>query len=217
MIQRDERWGSMPLIEWLRADAGWFFLRGHSPVPRPLGWAALLRHAVLYRGFRAVALYRLARRAYERGRRVRARLYSHWMFRWTGAEISPTARIGPGLRLPHPQGVVVSHDARLGAFVTLGQHSTLGGNFGKKDAEGRYFPTLGDGVLVLAGAVVAGPVVVGEGCIIGANAVVVKDVPAGVAVGGVPAEPIKTLDAPTPGLAAARRCYAPNESASRLA
>lgn len=126
------------------------------------------------------------------------------MLRSTGAEISSTAAIGPGLRVPHAQGVIVSHDAVLGAFVTLGQHSTIGGNYGKKDESGRYYPTIGDGVVLTAGVVVGGPIRIGDGVVMGANSVVLKDVPDGAIVGGVPANVLRIADVPTPGLEMAR-------------
>jgi serine O-acetyltransferase len=76
----------------------------------------------------------------------------------------------------------------MGNYVTVGQHATLGGNFGRRDETGRMYPRIGDRCWICTGAVVAGPITVGKYVLVGANAVVVRDVPDYAVVGGVPAK-----------------------------
>jgi serine O-acetyltransferase len=105
----------------------------------------------------------------------------------TGVQIGATARVGPGLYVGHFGCIVVSAGAVLGARCNISQGVTIGaGGRGAK----RGAPILGDRVYVAAGAKIIGPIVVGSDSAIGANAVVVKDVEAGVTVGGVPARVI---------------------------
>ncbi len=136
-------------------------------------------------------LYRLAHRAHLKGHRIRAGLWYRCAYLWCGAEISPGAKIGGGLRLPHPQGVVIGGEVEIGVMVTIGQHATLGGNLGKRDESGRIYPRIGDRCLIFAGAVVAGPIDVGHDTIIGANSVITKSVPSHVVVGGVPGKVLR--------------------------
>ncbi|NPD16317.1 hypothetical protein HOY34_14045 [Xinfangfangia sp. D13-10-4-6] len=107
---------------------------------------------------------------------------------WFGCDISTNARIGPGLYLPHPIGIVIGGDVRLGAGVTILQNVTLG----RRDLTQSGSPTIGDGAEIAAGAVIAGPVTIGNDAKIGANSVVLHDVPAGRVAVGVPA---RVLDA----------------------
>lgn len=102
--------------------------------------------------------------------------WAHWFFRSLlttlhASEIVYGARIGPGLHLPHPYGIGIGGQVRIGRGVTLGQHVTLGSDLG---ARGQ--PELADNCTVLAGAVVVGPVRVGAGAIVGANVVLEEDV-----------------------------------------
>jgi serine O-acetyltransferase len=99
--------------------------------------------------------------------------------------IQPQAEIGPGLRLPHGlNGVFINRNARIGADCVIYQQVTLGDNFATGGWEA---PTLGDRVVIGAGAKVVGPVFVGDQAMVGANSVVSKDVPAGTVAVGVPA------------------------------
>ena len=165
----------------------WANLVDDIPTPRRWGWGPIFLRAWRNRGFRAVLLYRLANWAH----RHRLRMLRWWLerrlFCSCGAEISAAARIAGGFRTPHPQGIVIAAGAEIGAMVTVQQHVTIGGNFGKTDSRGRAFPRLADMATVCAGAVVAGPVNVGELSVIGANSVVVKDVPDLAVVAGGPA------------------------------
>lgn len=119
-----------------------------------------------------------------------ARLWSRLLWRKfiieAGCMIAPEARIGPCLKLPHAIGIVVSEDAEIGADVTLYQNVTVG----RRVASEAGAPRIEDGVILYAGAVVIGPVVIGRGAVIGANAVVLTDVPEGAVYGGIPAREI---------------------------
>ncbi len=143
-----------------------------------------LEVTLAYPGVHAVWGYRLSHRLWLAGLRLPARLVSELVRATTGVEIHPGARIGRRLFIDHGMGVVIGETAELGDDVVLYHGATLGG---KSTHAGKRHPTLGDGVLVGAGAVILGPVRVGAGAQIGANAVVVHDVPPGAVAVGVPA------------------------------
>lgn len=148
-----------------------------------------------YPGFHALVFYRLTNRLWRWNLRFVARFLSH-IARWlTGIEIHPGARIGRRFFIDHGMGVVIGETAEIGNDVTLYQGVTLGGT--SLDG-GKRHPTIGDGVVVGAGAQVLGPLTVGPGARIGANAVVIKDVPAEVTMVGIPARPVQ----PKPKVAA---------------
>ncbi len=137
----------------------------------------------LYPGLHAVWAHRLAHRLWRRGWHWPARALAH-LARWfTGIEIHPGARIGRRFFIDHGMGVVIGETAEIGDDCTLYHGVTLGGTSWEK---GKRHPTLGRDVVVGAGAKILGPVTIGDGARIGSNAVVVKDVPAGATVVGVP-------------------------------
>lgn len=102
----------------------------------------------------------------------------------TGADISWRISVGPGLRLYHPTGVVIGDEVTIGARCCVQGSVTIGGRGIRRD--GRGYPTIGDGVLLGAGCAVIGPVEVGDNVRVGANAVVLCDVPDGATVVGIP-------------------------------
>jgi serine O-acetyltransferase len=106
----------------------------------------------------------------------------------TGVEIHPAAEIGQGLFIDHGSGVVIGETAKIGKCVTLYQGVTLGGTGFQR---GKRHPTLGDNVTVGSGAKLLGPIAVGDGAKIGANTVVVEDVPPGATVVGNPGHPVR--------------------------
>ncbi|WP_182113509.1 serine O-acetyltransferase EpsC [Actinotalea sp. JY-7876] len=145
----------------------------------------LLEVALAYPGVHAVWAYRVAHRMWrEPALRLPARLLSQAVRAATGIEIHPAALLGRRLFIDHGMGIVIGETAVVGDDVVLFHGATLGG---KAMRRGKRHPTLGDGVVVGAGAKILGPVWVGDGAQIGANAVVVKDVPAGATAVGVPA------------------------------
>ncbi|MFE7019314.1 serine O-acetyltransferase EpsC [Microbacterium sp. NPDC057650] len=141
--------------------------------------------AVLYPGLHAIWAHRVNHALWKRGLRFPARLGSQ-LTRWlTGIEIHPAAVIGRRFFIDHGMGVVIGETAEIGDDVMLYHGVTLGGR--TRDA-GKRHPTLEDGVLVGAGAKILGPIVIGAGTAIGANAVVTKDAPADSVLTGVPAK-----------------------------
>lgn len=144
--------------------------------------------AVLYSGLHAIWSYRVAHRLWTRRLRFPARALSQ-LTRWlTGVEIHPGAVIGRRFFIDHGMGVVIGETAEIGDDVMLYHGVTLGGR--TRDA-GKRHPTLGDGVAVGAGAKILGPVVIGAGSAVGANAVVTSDAPEDSVLVGVPAKPRK--------------------------
>jgi len=143
-----------------------------------------LEVALCYPGFHVMLFHRLAHAAWRAELHLPARLLSQLGRFLTGIEIHPAATIGRRLFIDHGSGVVIGETAEVGDDVTLYHGVTLGGtslNVGKRH------PTLGDGVIVGAGAKILGPVLVGRDARVGANAVVLADVPPGVTMVGIPA------------------------------
>jgi serine O-acetyltransferase len=136
-----------------------------------------------YPGLHAVWGDRVHHRWWVRGHRLAARLLSQWVRSRTGIEIHPGAVIGRRFFIDHGMGVVIGETAEIGDDVMIYHDVTLGG---RSLARVKRHPTLGDGVVVGAGARILGPVTIGAGAQVGANAVVVRDVPAGGVVVGVP-------------------------------
>ncbi len=141
-----------------------------------------------YPGLHALLFHRLAHWFWGHGRHLLGRFLSHVGKLLSGIEIHPGAEIGERLFIDHGTGVVIGETAVVGNDVTLYQGVTLGGTSLHK---GKRHPTLGDGVIVGSGAQVLGPLIVGDGARIGANAVVLTDVPPGVTMVGIPARMIE--------------------------
>lgn len=147
-----------------------------------------------YSGLHAIWWHRIAFRLWHWGLPTTARLVSQ-VARWlTGIEIHPAAIIGEGLFIDHGMSVVIGETAELGRNVTLFQGVTLGGT-GKE--KGKRHPTLGDNVMVGAGAKILGSFTVGDNALIGSNAVVLQPLPANSTAVGVPAEIVR-LDGKRP-------------------
>ncbi len=134
-------------------------------------------------GVHALAMHRVGHRLWQAGWLTLARFTSHVSRFLTGIEIHPAARLGRGLFIDHGMGVVIGETAEVGENVTLLQGVTLGGTSLKRE---KRHPTLGDSVVVGAGAAVIGAITIGEGTRIGAGSVVVRDVPPNSVVVGVP-------------------------------
>jgi len=136
-----------------------------------------------YPGVHALVVHRFAHAIWRRGLTTLARWLSHVGRFLTGIEIHPAARLGPGLFIDHGMGVVIGETAEVGENVTLLQGVTLGGTSLRRE---KRHPTLGDNVVVGAGAAVLGAITVGDNSRIGAGSVVVRDVPPNSVVVGVP-------------------------------
>ncbi len=145
----------------------------------------VLEILLCYPGLHAVWIHRASHWLWQRGLRLLGRWVSQLGRALTGIEIHPGATIGPGLFIDHGMGVVIGETAEIGADVTLYHGVTLGGTSLNK---GKRHPTLGDRVVVGAGAKVLGAITVGADSRIGANAVVVKPVPPNSVVVGVPGQ-----------------------------
>ena len=150
-------------------------------------WEVLL----LYPSVSAIAFHRVARPLHYSGLpgcRFLARLISQGARSSTGIEIHPGAKIGKGLFIDHGMGVVIGETAEIGDNVTLFQGVTLGGT-GKE--KGKRHPTVHDNAVIGAGAKVLGSITIGKNARIGANAVVIREVPANSVVVGVPGRVVR--------------------------
>jgi len=156
--------------------------------PAARGFWSVFNVILTYPGFHAICLHRFAHLLH----RLRVPVLPHivmWFGRLlTGVEIHPAANIGGGFFIDHGFGVVIGETAEIGKNVTLFQGVTLGGT-GKET--GKRHPTLGDNVVIGAGAKVLGGISVGNNVYIGANAVVLKPVPGNCTVVGVPGRCIR--------------------------
>jgi len=144
---------------------------------------SVIEVVLLYQGLHALIYNRIAHFFYERGRFFIARFISQVARSMTGIEIHPGARIGKRFFIDHGMGVVIGETAIIGDDVLLYQGVTLGGTGLEK---GKRHPTIGNNVVIGAGAKVLGNITVGDNAYIGANAVVIKDVPPNSTVVGVP-------------------------------
>ncbi|HEX5477748.1 MAG TPA: serine O-acetyltransferase [Burkholderiales bacterium] len=168
---------SQSFLSRLKSDIGCILERD----PAARSWWEVL---TCYPGLHAIYIHKLARWLWLNELRWLGRLSSH-LGRWlTGIEIHPGAKIGRCVFIDHGMGVVIGETAEVGDGCTIYQGVTLGGTSLYRGA--KRHPTLGDGVVVGAGAKVLGGFTVGEGARIGSNAVVVKEVPAGATVVGIP-------------------------------
>ena len=143
---------------------------------------------LLYPGLHAVMAHRIANKLYRQKKYFAARAVSQWARNITGIEIHPAATIGKGLFIDHGTGVVIGETAEIGENCTIYQGVTLGGT--GKD-HGKRHPTLGNNVMVGAGAKVLGPFKVGDNSRIAAGAVVLSEVPENSTAVGVPARVVK--------------------------
>lgn len=139
-------------------------------------------------GFYVVLLYRLASKLQRLGGvgKFLARLVALLMNVASGCYISPKAKIGPGLYLPHPVGIVIGDGVIIGSGVSIYQHVTLGSS----DRGANAYPALGDHCRVFAGAVIVGQIEIGPRAVVGASAVVLRSIPAGAKAVGNPARVI---------------------------
>lgn len=150
---------------------------------------------LLYPSFRVMLSYRRAHKQYLKGHYFRARWISQRAARKTGIEIHPGAQIGKGFFIDHGSGVIIGETTIIGDNVTLYQGVTLGGT-GKE--KGKRHPTIGDNVMISAGAKVLGSFTIGENSKIGAGSVVLKAVPPNSTVVGVPGHVVKKNDVRVP-------------------
>jgi serine O-acetyltransferase len=156
-----------------------------DPAARDVGRPEIL---LTYGGVQALLSHRVAHALYESGVPLVPRFLANVTRVTTGVEIHPAARIGRGLFIDHGAGVVVGETAEIGENVTLYQGVTLGGTGFQR---GKRHPTVGDDVVIGSGAKVLGPVEIGQRSKIGANSVVIHDVPENSTVVGNPGHPVR--------------------------
>lgn len=142
-----------------------------------------------YPGVHAIVFYRFAHFLWGKNFFTTARIISSFARFLTGVDIHPAARIGRRLFIDHATGLVIGETAEIGDDVTLYHGVTLGGTSAQK---GKRHPTLGNRVIVGAGAKLLGPIEIGDDARIGSNAVVLKAVPAGATAVGVPAQIVRS-------------------------
>lgn len=159
--------------------------RGRDPATEH---ASSVEIVLTWPGVQAILAYRLANRLYRSRIPVLPLAVSYLCRVVTGIEIHPGAKIGPGLFIDHGSGVVVGETAEIGENVTIYQGVTLGGTGFQS---GKRHPTVEDNVTIGSGAKLLGPITVGHGAKIGANTVVVEDVPPRSTVVGNPGHPVK--------------------------
>jgi len=151
--------------------------------PAARGFFGIFEVILTYSGFHAILLHRITHFLYKLRIPVIPRLLSFINRFLTGIEIHPAAKIGPGFFIDHGMGVVIGETTEIGENVTLYQGVTLGGT--GKDT-GKRHPTIGNNVVIGAGAKILGNIRIGNNVKIGANSVVIKDVPDDSTVVGVP-------------------------------
>lgn len=141
-----------------------------------------------YPGVHAILFHRVSHWLWGKNLKWLARVLSNIARLFTGIEIHPGARIGRRFFIDHGMGVVIGETAEIGDDCTLYHGVTLGGTSWQK---GKRHPTLGNNVVVGAGAKILGPITLADGVRVGSNAVVVKDVPAGATVIGIPGKVVQ--------------------------
>ena len=149
-----------------------------------------------YPGFQSIVIHRFTHKLWKLKMPLIPRFLSHLNRLMTGIEIHPGAKIGKRVFIDHGMGVVIGETSEIGNNVTIYRAVTLGGISPSIDSERqrheKRHPTIGDDVVIGSGAQIIGPIKVGNGSRIAANAVVVNDVPEGSTMVGVPAKVIKS-------------------------
>ena len=167
------------VFEHTRADIN--FIMENDPAAR-----SKIEVFLLYPSVHALIMYRISHFFYNKKRFFIARLISQLGRFFTGIEIHPGAQIGMGTLIDHGSGVVIGETSIIGDRVTIYQGATIGATGNEK--EFKRHPTLGDDIVVGSGAKILGPVNIGNNCKIGANSVVLKDMPSNSTAVGIPAK-----------------------------
>jgi serine O-acetyltransferase len=167
----------------VRADVA--AARDRDPAARDAGTIEIL---ATWSGVQAVLTHRVAHALHESGLPLVPRVLAQGSRIATGVEIHPAARIGDDLFIDHGSGVVIGETAEIGSRVTIYQGVTLGGTGFQR---GKRHPTVEDNVTIGSGAKLLGPIRVGHGAKVGANTVVIEDVPANSTVVGNPGHPVR--------------------------
>ena len=171
------------VLREVRADVA--AARDRDPAARDAGTVEIL---ATWSGVQAVLTHRVAHALHESGLPLLPRVLAQGSRIVTGIEIHPAARIGDDLFIDHGSGVVIGETAEIGARVTIYQGVTLGGTGFQR---GKRHPTVEDNVTIGSGAKLLGPIKVGHGAKVGANTVVIEDVPPNSTVVGNPGHPVR--------------------------
>ena len=159
----------------------------------------LLEILISYPGFHAIVWHRLSNFLWIQGLHLIARIISNILRTLTGIEIHPAAKIQQGFFIDHGMGVVIGETTEIGNNVTIYQGVTLGGVSIKK---GKRHPTIGNNVIIGAGSKILGPLEIGDNSKIGANSVVINDIPSNSTVVGIPGKVVsQTSSSDEPDLA----------------
>ena len=178
----------MKSMDWERNDASAIFSDIDAILNRDPAARTKIEVVLAYPGLHALWMYRIAHGLWKRGSRLTARLISNFARRLTGIEIHPAATIGHRFFIDHGMGIVIGETAMIGDDVTLYHGVTLGGTSLEKK---KRHPTIGNRVTIGAGAKILGDILIGDDSRIGANAVVVRDVPANSVVIGIPGQIVR--------------------------
>lgn len=176
---------AVSVLQLIREDIACVFQRDPAARTR-------LEIITTYPGVHAILMYRIANRMWRRNWRYPARLISYLARIWTSIDIHPGASIGRRFFIDHGCGVVIGETAEIGDEVTLYHGVTLGGVSWNR---GKRHPTLGDCVVVGAGAKILGPITIGANARVGANSVVISPVPEGKTVVGIPGKVVQSRSA----------------------
>lgn len=141
--------------------------------------------------FFVVLNYRIAHWLYVHHVKLLPEMIKFRTLKRYGCEIAPYATIGSGLFLPHSVGIVIGHEVVMGDNCEIFQNVTIGSN--RKELDGRFMPIIGNNVSIGSGAVVVGPIIIGDNVVIGANSFVDKSIPSNVVVAGCPAKILRSL------------------------
>jgi len=155
----------------------------HAAFGRDPAARNMIEIALCYPGLHAIWIYRISNQLWNNGHKLAGRLLSHFARLMTGIEIHPGATIGEGVFIDHGMGVVIGETAEIGDNVTIYHGVTLGGISWEKV---KRHPTIGNNVVIGAGAKILGNIKIGDNSTVGANSVVVVEVPANSTVVGIP-------------------------------
>ncbi len=170
-------------VVWILMVSIFFRVEIQSTKERDPAAKSVVEIVLLYPGLHAVVAHRINHLLWQWKIPFLPRAFSQWTRFFTGIEIHPGAQIGRGLFIDHGMGVVIGETAIIGDNVTLFQGVTLGGT-GKET--GKRHPTIGNNVVIGTGAKVLGNIIIGDNSYVGANAVIIRDVPSNATVVGVP-------------------------------
>ena len=185
-----------------------------APVERDPAANGWLDVVLSYPGFHAITVHRVIHALYRRNVPIVPRFLAELVHRTTGIDIHPGATIGKGFFIDHGTGVVIGGTAIIGENVTLYQGVTLGGTSLQRK---KRHPTIGNNVTVGSGAAVLGDITVGDGSKVGANSVVVKDVPPNSTVVGIPGRIVLQDGKPVSAVSARPRVEMPDPNAATIA